>query len=63
MLSDKQVSKFQELYLARFGKRIGVEEAQEKGSALVRFLKIVLKPMTQEEFQMMQEYQSQSPNN
>lgn len=54
MLSDKQVSKFQELYLSRFGKEIGMEEAREKGAALVRFLKIVLKPMTKEEFLIMQ---------
>ena len=50
MLSDKQITEFQELYHARFGKEIGVEEAREKGSALVRFLKIVLKPMSEEEF-------------
>jgi hypothetical protein len=63
MLSDKQVSKFQELYLSRFGKEIGMEEAREKGAALVRFLKIVLKPMTEEEFHMLQKYRSRSSNN
>ncbi len=50
MLSDKHIAKFQELYLNRFGKEIGVEEARKKLAALVRFLKIVLKPMDEEEF-------------
>lgn len=50
MLSDKQVSKFQELYHARFKKEISADEAREKGAGLVRFLKIVLKPMNEEEF-------------
>jgi hypothetical protein len=50
MPSDKHIAKFQELYLNRFKKEIGVEEAREKLAALVRFLKIVLKPMDEEEF-------------
>ena len=50
MPSDKHIAKFQELYLNRFKKEIGVEEAREKLAALVRFLKIVLKPMGEEEF-------------
>lgn len=45
MPSDKHIAKFQELYLNRFKKEIGVEEAREKLAALVHFLKIVLKPM------------------
>lgn len=50
MPSDKHIAKFQELYLNRFKKEIGVEEAREKLAALVRFLKIILKPMNEEEF-------------
>lgn len=50
MPSDKHIAKFQELYLNRFKKEIGVEEAREKLAALVRFLKIILKPMDEEEF-------------
>jgi hypothetical protein len=50
MLSDKHIAKFQELYLNRFKKEIGAEEAREKLAALVHFLKIVLKPMSKEEF-------------
>ena len=50
MPSDKHIAKFQELYLNRFKKEIGKDEAREKLTALVRFLKIVLKPMDEEEF-------------
>lgn len=50
MPSDKHIAKFQELYLNRFKKEIGKDEAREKLVALVRFLKIVLKPMDEEEF-------------
>ncbi len=50
MLSDKHIAKFQTIYFNQFGKEIGVEEAREKLSTLVRFLKIVLKPMHEEEF-------------
>lgn len=50
MPSDKHIAKFQELYLNRFKKKIGKEEAREKLAALVRFVKIVLKPMNEEEF-------------
>lgn len=50
MSSDKHIAKFQELYLNRFGNEIGADEAREKLAALVRFLKIVLKPMDEEEF-------------
>jgi hypothetical protein len=57
MLADKHIAKFQELYLNRFGKEIGVEEAREKLAALVRFLKIVLKPMDEEEFRELERRQ------
>lgn len=50
MLSDKHIAKFQELYLNRFKKEIGKAEAREKLVALVHFLKIILKPMSEEEF-------------
>ena len=57
MPSDKHIAKFQELYLNRFKKEIGVEEAREKLAALVRFLKIVLKPMDEEEFRELERRQ------
>lgn len=50
MLSDKHITKFKKLYFNRFKKEISEEESREKLSALVRFLKIALKPMGEEEF-------------
>lgn len=58
MLSDKHIAKFQELYLNRFGKEIGVEEAREKLGGLVRFIKIILKPMGEEEFRELEQRHS-----
>lgn len=50
MHSDKHIAKFRKLYLDRFGKEISVEEANEKLTALVSFLRVTLKPMDEEEF-------------
>lgn len=50
MISDEHIQKFKELYKNRFGKELTDAEAREKGSALVRFMKIIYKPMTKEEF-------------
>lgn len=50
MLSDKRIAQFQKLYNDRFGKEIGVEEAHEKGTALIRFLRIIDKPLNEAEF-------------
>lgn len=50
MISDKHIQKFKKLYKNRFGKELTDAEAREKGSALVRFMKIIYKLMTKEEF-------------
>jgi hypothetical protein len=50
MISNEHIQKFKGLYKNRFGKELSDAEAREKASALVRFLKIVLKPMSKEEF-------------
>lgn len=50
MISDEHIQKFKKLYKNRFGIELSDAEAREKGSALVRFLKIIYKPMTKEEF-------------
>ena len=50
MISDKYVQEFKKLYRDRFGKELSDAEAREKTSALVRFLKIIYKPMAKEEF-------------
>ena len=54
MLSDEQITKFQTLYKKRFGKEISREEAYEKGVKLTRLVQLIYKPMTVEEYEMLQ---------
>lgn len=55
MLSNEQITKFQMLYKNRFGKEISREEAYEQGAKLLRLVEIVYKPMTENEYQKLQE--------
>jgi len=50
MISDEHIQKFKKLYTNRFEIELSDAEAREKGSALVRFMKIIYKPMTKEVF-------------
>jgi hypothetical protein len=54
MLSDEQIEKYRALYKNRFGKEISREEAYEQGIKLIRLVKLVYKPMTVEEYEMLQ---------
>ncbi|MFH0795986.1 MAG: hypothetical protein V2A65_02900 [Candidatus Omnitrophota bacterium] len=47
MLSETQVKEFQNLYKQRFGRDISREEAYEKGVSLIRLIKILAKPKTE----------------
>lgn len=60
MLSEQSVSKFQELYLARFGKEITRDEAYEKGAKLLRLVELVYRPMTEAEYEQLQEHRRQT---
>lgn len=55
MLSDEQITKFQTLYKNRFGREISREEAYEKGAKLLRLFELIYKPMTEAEYQQLQE--------
>ncbi len=55
MLSDEQIIKFQMLYKNRFGKEISRQEAYEKGAKLIRLVELIYKPMTEAEYQKLQE--------
>ena len=55
MLTDAQITKFQEIHQKRFGKKISRDEALEKGIKLVRLMQIVYQPITKEEYQKLQE--------
>lgn len=55
MLSTEQITQFQTLYKNRFGKTISREEVLEKGAKLIRLVEIIYKPMTEKEYQKLQE--------
>jgi len=60
MLSDEQIKKYQTLYKNRFGKEIGREEAYEQGAKLIRLVELIYKPMTEAEYQKLQERRRQA---
>jgi len=55
MLSHEQITSFQTLYKNRFGKEISREEAYEQGVKLMRLVELIYTPMTEVEFQQLQE--------
>lgn len=55
MLSDEQITSFKTLYKNHFGKDISREEAYEKGTRLIRLVELIYKPMTEVEYQKLQE--------
>ncbi|KKQ00898.1 MAG: hypothetical protein US07_C0005G0013 [Candidatus Levybacteria bacterium GW2011_GWB1_36_18] len=60
MLSDKQIAEYQTLYKNRYGKEISREEAFEKGVKLIRLVELIYKPMTEAEYQQLQERRRQT---
>ena len=54
MLTDKQVTEYQEIYKKIYGKEISKQEALEQGIKLIHLMEIVYKPMTQKEYDMVQ---------
>lgn len=48
-ITDKDITEFQTLYKARFGKDIERTEARDKLSKLVRQMEIVYQPITKEQ--------------
>ena len=59
-LDNEQITKFQTLYKSRFGKEISREEAYEKGIKLMRLVEITYTPMTEAEYQQLQERRRQT---
>jgi hypothetical protein len=60
MLTDEQVSKFQDIYRKRFGKEISRADALEKGIKLVRMMEIIYKPITERELEELKERRKRS---
>ncbi len=60
MLSDEQITKFRILYRKRFGKNISRELAIEQGTKLIRLVELIYKPITETEYQQLQERRRQT---
>lgn len=60
VLNNEQITKFQTLYKNRFGKELSREEAYEKGIKLMRVVELTYKPMTEAEYQELQERRRQT---
>ena len=62
MLSEQDITNFQSLYKSELGKDITRAEALEQGLKLVGLLSIVYKPMTQEEYDEIEEHRLKTNN-
>jgi len=55
MLSDEMITKYQELVKKRFNREISREEVLENGTKLLRLVELIYKPMSEAEYQQLQE--------
>lgn len=55
MMSDEMITEYQELVKKRFNREISREEALENGTKLLRLVELIYKPMTEAEYQQLQE--------
>ena len=62
MLSDEQITKFQALYKNRFGKEISRAEAYEQGAKLIRLVELIYKPITEEDYLLLQKRRQETSN-
>ncbi len=62
MISNEQIKEFQALYKKHFGEEISTEEAYQSGFKLIRLVELIYKPMTEEEFQMVQKRRTDMNN-
>ena len=62
MLSDEQITKFQALYKNRFGKEISRAEAYEQGAKLIRLVELIYKPITEEDYSLLQKRRQETSN-
>ncbi len=62
MLSNEQIEKYQAIYKKYYGKEISREEAYEQGIKFIRLIKLIYKPMTKEEYQILQKRREEINN-
>jgi hypothetical protein len=60
MLQEEQTLKFQKIYKEYFGKEISFEEAQEKGSKLLRMFQLIWRPMSEDDFARLQKRRAET---
>lgn len=60
MLSDEMITKYQGLVRARFGREISRKTALENGTKLLRLVELTYRPMTEAEYQQLQERRRQT---
>lgn len=60
VLSDEDITKFQALYKSEFGLEITKEDAYEKGIKLLQLMSAIYKPMTQDEYELVQKHRKET---
>ena len=60
MLSDEMIAQYQALVKKRFNREISREEAIESATKLLRLVELTYKPMTEAEYQQLQERRRQT---
>jgi hypothetical protein len=56
VLLDEDIARLQALYKSEFGMEISKEYAYEKGIKLLQLMSTVYKPMTEEEYELIQKH-------
>jgi hypothetical protein len=49
-LTDEQIAKYQRIYLDTFGKTVSKEDALVQGMALLRLVKVLARPVTNQNY-------------
>ena len=55
MISKEELNRFCELYKNRFGKDLSGKEAYEQANKLLQLMKLVYRPMTEQEYKTLQD--------
>ena len=54
MISQDQLEEFKAIYKKQFGTELSDQEALEKATKLLRLVEIIYKPITKDEYEMVQ---------
>jgi hypothetical protein len=59
-ISEKSIEEFQKLYRLRYRQEISKEYASEQGLKLLRLLRLIYQPLTEQQFDAIQEQREQT---